>query len=113
MIKEDYIFANEKLYFRKKIVFFKINDMDALCLYFKKNDSFFVSHYLDFFSIEDEQTFIKISEILSKENLSNTDIANLIILFGNYENSLSVEQCSVIINKTFIGIDLNDVYFSI
>ena len=113
IVNEDYNFSNEKLYFRNKINSFEVNDIEALCFYFPKGNSFFVSYLLDFFEITEISILNNIKEILTKDEITMIDISNLIIIFGNYSEHLTQEESIKIANEEFRDLEINQLYFSV
>ena len=113
IVNEDYNFSNEKLYFRTKISSFEVNDIEVLCFYFPKGNSFFVSYLLDFLEITEISTLNNIKQILIKDEITMIDISNLIIIFGNYSKHLTQEESIKIGDEVFKDLEINQLYFSV
>jgi hypothetical protein len=109
----DYFFSDENLFYRKKIVYLSIEDIESLCLYFKVGNSFYVSHYFDFLELTDNSKLTEIKRILSKNEISISDLTDLLFLFDNNTSLLSNEEAAEIITEEFHDLNLNEIYFSL
>lgn len=113
--KHDLIFADEELYFRKKIKMFDIQIGDILCFYFylEEQDGFCASAELDYIEIEECMDIEKVKNILTKETIKKKDMVKLIQLF---HHDIDEEDANAIvnINPPYIFFEnFNETYFSI
>lgn len=113
MVNYDYLFNDNKLYHRLKINEINKNELKVLCLYFKKNDSFFVSYFLDFLEVDITFDFEHFSKMLTKEIIEKNEIMELIKLFGNYKGNITKIELELISAEIASKGSINDLYFSI
>lgn len=110
-IIHDYLSNEEKLYHRKKIIFFKDSEIRFLCLHFLQNEGFEVPVELDFLGVDEKTDLKTIKEILSKEQINAKDLAMLIYLFDTTMDLDHAERISKHFSKRFN--DINQIYFSL
>ena len=111
-IKEDEIFSNEKLYYRKKISHFQLEDLKILCLYFTGPTGYYVPVEMDYLKVSASFDFNRFKSILMKETIQIEDMAKLIQLFDlkySLENAIETVKHSA----PYIWMDFNKLYFSI
>lgn len=112
--KEDFIFNDDKLFERRKIIFFEKNDLTTLCIYFKKDNGFFVPQDLDFLEVDETFDFIQFKNILSKNTIELKDIAELIQIFDVFGVKLDFDQALYIAQGyPSSKLDFNQMYFSV
>lgn len=112
--KPDFIFSNEKLYEHKKIIFFSLEDLKVLCIYFKVEGGFIAPMDLDYLEVRKDFNLNLFHSILIKENITFEDMAKLIQLFDVFESELTFDDALKIAQSPrYTKINFNEMYFSI
>jgi len=116
----DFYLGGEKLYYRKKITHFLLEeilwraeseDKMAVCIYFKFDAGFSSPVELDYVEVESESQFSSLQEILIKDDLDNKDICKLIQLF--HKNLSEQVVLFIVQNGPYKYYNFNDIYFTI
>lgn len=108
-IQHDYVFGSNKLYYRKKIIFF--DKIETICIYFKLGLEFATTPELDYFEIMDIYSLNCLKELLSKESIKTEDLFKIIELFDNKMFIQNIKDLDA--SKIYSNFNYNDLYFSL